>query len=264
MFADNTFTARLARSFLDSNRRHGTLLTWPLLAIVAFIVCAVFFDGPLIEGLGRWPDHERDFFRWLTDFGKSDWILIPALLGVCVAWAARRVNLTYSWRWAAISLQQISAFVFLAVGLSGLATVVLKRIIGRGRPLYLEEKNALHFEPFNIVDWTMHSLPSGHSTTALAFSIVLLTLTGRRWQRLIISFGLAIGFSRIVVGDHFLSDVVAGIVVGVIGALMVRDYFVTQNWGLRQQGRRVHSRMLHGFLPLLRWLRRGHIPRIMK
>src|SRR5690606_16190113 len=117
--------------------------------------------------------HERAFFEFLTDFGKSDWILVPSLIGLILGLAATRFPLTYSWCWAARALTGVSAFVFVGVGLPGLVSAILKRVIGRARPFYLEEYGTLHFEPFSFVDWTMQSFPSGHSTTALAFTVVL-------------------------------------------------------------------------------------------
>ena len=73
------------------------------------------------------------------------------------------------------------------------------------------------FDPFN---WSAAyaSLPSGHATTA--FSV--LVAFGSLWPRaraVIWIYALVIVASRVVVTAHFPSDVLAGAVVGSVGAL---------------------------------------------
>ena len=43
--------------------------------------------------------------------------------------------------------------------------------------------------------------------------------------------------SRVVLTAHHPSDVIAGAVVGVIGALLVRDWFAARGWALRSARR---------------------------
>lgn len=265
VLAPDSFSARVGQALRRGHESHRILFWWPILTVAGFLLAAIFFDGPVIHALTNWPDHERAFFAFVTGFGKSDWILIPALLGMLVAWGMGYLPLTYSWRWAMRSLAGTCAFVFVGVALPGLIVVILKRIIGRARPMYMEDVGVLHFEPLqHLVDWSFHSFPSGHSTTALAFTIVLLTLTNDRFRGAIIAFGLAIGLSRIVVGDHFFTDVVSGILLGTVSAIVIRDYFATRNWGMRIENGKVHFRLFAGFLPLWRWLQRRHIPKMLK
>ena len=66
------------------------------------------------------------------------------------------------------------------------------------------------------------SFPSSHAANASAMALVL----GRRWRRLAPGFWLLaawIGFSRIYLNRHFLSDVLIGAAIGVgIGWLTLR------------------------------------------
>lgn len=66
------------------------------------------------------------------------------------------------------------------------------------------------------------SFPSSHAANAAALALVL----GSRWRRLAIGFGLLaalVGFSRIYLNRHFLSDVLAGAAIGVgLGWLTLR------------------------------------------
>ncbi len=51
-----------------------------------------------------------------------------------------------------------------------------------------------------------------------------------RFFRLFLLLALMTGFSRIVIGMHYPTDVVAGLVVGTIGAYAVRNFFAARRW----------------------------------
>ncbi|WP_417581321.1 phosphatase PAP2 family protein [Pelagibacterium sp.] len=264
MFAPETFTAQWVKTVLVRHRQTKVLFWWPFWTFLALLALAVMLDGPVTEAVRNWPSGERAFFRFITDLGKSDWLLVPTLVAGVLCACALQLKLSYSWAWAARGITVISAYIFVTIAFSGLVTVILKRIIGRARPMYLDDLGVLHFEPFELLDWSVHSFPSGHATTAVAFALVLHTLTNRRLHGWLIAFGFAIGLSRIVVGDHYLSDVVAGSFVGLASAILVRDYFATRRWGMKTESGQVKFRMFGAFRPLWRWLRRGHIPAVFK
>ncbi len=264
MLAPHTFTAQWFRAVRERHRQAKVLFWWPFWTLVVLLAIAFLIDQPVSEAMQQWPDAERAFFRAITDLGKSDWLLIPTLITGLIAGAALWMPLRYSWRWAMRGTVLLSGYIFATIAISGLATVLLKRIFGRARPMYIEDYGVLNLRPFEWLDWSFHSFPSGHTTTAVALAVILRTFTNGRYHGWIIGFGLAIGMSRIVVGDHYLSDVIAGAFVGLTTAIVIRDYFVTRNWGLRVINGRVHCRMFKMFSPLLRWLRRGHIPALLK
>lgn len=265
MFADDTFTARALTRMAALHERNRLYFWAPLAVFAVLLFLALTLDAPVTKALISWPPLERAFFEFLTEFGKSDWILVPTLLGVVIGFGLPRIrSLTYSWHWAMRALGWVSAFIFVGVGLPGLVSAILKRVIGRARPFYLEELGVLHFEPFSVIDWTMQSFPSGHSTTALAFTVVLITLLNGRLRITLVTVGLAIGLSRIVGEHHFLTDVLTGMAWGTIGALMVRDWFATRNLGMRVEQGRVRYRMFAGFKPLWRNLRRGQLPKFFR
>jgi undecaprenyl-diphosphatase len=64
------------------------------------------------------------------------------------------------------------------------------------------------------------SLPSGHAATSFAGAVVL-TYTLRRSAPFVFLLATAIAFSRVYVGVHYLSDVVAGAALGAALALAV-------------------------------------------
>lgn len=264
MFAHETSTARVWRKLKARSSRRRLLVIWPLTGLLVLLLFAILFDREISLALQNWPPHERAIFGVVTDLGKSDWLLVPALFDMILGATAGRLPLSYSWRWACRALAGLSFYVFATIGISGLIVVVLKRLIGRGRPLHMEEFGAFHFELLPLLDWRLHSFPSGHATTALAFTVVAITVLNGRYKLALILFGLIVGMSRIVVGDHYLSDVVVGSIVGVVAAILIRDFFATRNWSMRLENGHVRFRMLRGFAPLARKLMRGQLPSILK
>src|SRR5690606_22481781 len=85
-----------------------------------------------------------------------------------------------------------------------------------------------------VNDWTFQSFPSGHTTTAIALAFVI----GFLWPRLFwpfLAIGVLVGVSRVPVGMHYPTDVLAGFVVGMLGAYLVRNFFAERDWLFRRR-----------------------------
>ena len=73
-----------------------------------------------------------------------------------------------------------------------------------------------------FVDWSGYSFASGHTIGATLLYVQLLLfllplMKSKRWQRLsILSAAMLVGFSRIALGAHYLSDVIAAFFLGVL------------------------------------------------
>jgi undecaprenyl-diphosphatase len=120
-------------------------------------------------------------------------------------------------------------FLFVAIGVPGLFVNVVKHIFGRARPMVGGSLDPLLFSPFS---WpaAYAGLPSGHAATA--FSV--LVAFGMLWPRgriLLWIYALLIAASRVAVTAHYPSDVLAGALVGVVGALLVRRWFALRGLG---------------------------------
>ena len=94
-----------------------------------------------------------------------------------------------------------------------LLNFVLKHVFVRQRP---------HFDD-PLLTLTTYSFPSGHTLTATVFygtlcALVMALGTPRSWRVLAIIVAgvmiLLVGFSRIYLGAHFLSDVLAAVAEG--------------------------------------------------
>ena len=101
--------------------------------------------------------------------------------------------------------------------------VILKRAVGRPRPCAIEPHCwATAIPPDRF------SFPSGHSITAFAIATSLV-LFYPHMELLLLAIAGSVAVSRVVLGLHYISDVVAGSLVG--WGLGYFSYFaVTQGW----------------------------------
>jgi len=204
-------------------RRAGRLVPYGIMLLGVIVASMFYVDGWVAEIVLRRPDWLRTVFEGLTEFGRSGWFLVPTgLILLAVAFFSSRA-MAHVDRLVLAAIGFRAGFLFLAIALPSLFVTVVKRIIGRARPLVGEQIDPLLFQ-----QWVWRpdyaSLPSGHATTAFAAAVAI----GVLWPRLrvaMIIYAFLIALSRVVLDAHFFSDVLAGAIVGVVGALLVRDRF---------------------------------------
>jgi len=117
---------------------------------------------------------------------------------------------------------------FSPVAVAGSATIesIVKRVVSRSRP-----STAV------ISHLTERSFPSGHTTlsTALAFSAILLVWAGafsarrRSTTAALVVYAVAVGASRLVLGVHYLTDVVGGAAIGTGVVLALSVWWTVTN-----------------------------------
>lgn len=200
---------------------------WFLVAMVVILALLASIDVAASRGAIDWPDAWRAPFFFITDYGLSDWVLIPSLV-LMILLRLAMFPMHGVWKQATGELTLISAFIFVGVGVPGLITNLLKRLVGRGRPSEFEAAGAFSFQNF-INDWQFQSFPSGHSATAVATAFVVGFMVPPLFPILMV-VGLVVAMSRVPVGMHYPTDVFAGIVVGMLGAYLVRNFFAQRNW----------------------------------
>lgn len=103
----------------------------------------------------------------------------------------------------------------------------LKYLLGRYRPIMLFDQHlyGLHF--FSS-EWALNSTPSGHTIRAFAI-LTSLSLLYRGFTVVYISLAALIGISRVVVTDHYPSDVLFGAFIGIFTAAWTYKYFFIQD-----------------------------------
>ena len=174
-------------------------------------------DGDGIAGVDRpaaeWMAVHRDL--WLTTAlrvvtAAGD----PMSLAVAAALACAVVGLRCSsWLPALLAL----------AGIGGLAPMIVtaKALVNRERPP----------SPFAVIAADGYSFPSGHATGAAAIALLSAWIWGRwlitSWRGRVIVWSVAIGstvligFSRVYLGVHYVSDVGAGLLLGITWAGIV-------------------------------------------
>lgn len=122
-------------------------------------------------------------------------------------------------------IQRKGWFILTSMGLSSLISLIIKELINRPRP----------FESYPFIEKISvggsASFPSGHTVTAFALALaVALAFKNRYSTLLVFVWASAVGFSRIYCGVHYPSDVVAGIVLGLISSYLCYLGFKRRSW----------------------------------
>ncbi len=138
----------------------------------------------------------------VSKLGEAHWYLVPA---ACVwAWCFFSGNRPYA--------RHVAGRVFLTVAVTGIMVLLLKMLFGRTRPELLIDGGEYAFT-FFALDGEWLSFPSGHATTTAAFAGAM-AMIWPRWTGLFLAYALLIGATRVIVGAHFPSDVIAGLMLG--------------------------------------------------
>ena len=154
----------------------------------------------------------KKFFINITEIGDSLWFFIISILGFLITYFLSKSKIKNKF----IQNSKIFfIFLFTATLLTGALTQLIKHIIGRPRPNYSSENSFFGFEFFSF-ESSLHSFPSGHTSTIFIVALALSMLTPKI-KIYYIFFALIVGFSRVIVGAHFLTDVIGGIVIAFVG-----------------------------------------------
>jgi len=125
--------------------------------------------------------------------------------------------------WAATEGTPRQMAIFTAFGLVLLAMFVLaaKFLIKRPRP------EGEFGQIYRVTD--PHSFPSGHAARAIAIAFMFSTL-GNPWLTLVVFiWAILVGYSRIALSLHYISDVIVGWLIGLMSgwlAIMLYPLFV--------------------------------------
>ena len=225
--------------------RHSLMITAGAgAAIIALMYALDAMEIGLMPPRGTaslWP------VRILTDFGK-DSIVLCSLAALLLAAAIIAPALRGISRSLLLSFATRLQFLFFAVLLPVLAGEVIKWLVGRGRPFVGGTADAFNFAPFTGTN-AYASFPSGHAITAFALAFAVSAVWPRAWVAMTV-YAFLIAASRLVLLAHHPSDVVAGALIGVVGAMMVRYWFAARHLGftIHRDGKIVPVRSIRGHL----------------
>jgi len=207
---DFTLELKIASGKSDGNSfvKRATVFYYLIGTAIAAVAIAVsfHFDDSVRELMMQHQNPAvHNFMRYISLFG--DW---PSHTAVGL------VLLGLAWRRSSEEWTRIFLAMLLAMMLAGVAGTVIKRTVPRARP-------SVHTD----TSWggprfssKYHSFPSGHVGASTAFFGVLL-IARRRVGLACLPIPIPIGFSRMYIGAHYLSDVVCAAVLGTVCALIV-------------------------------------------
>ncbi len=136
-------------------------------------------------------------------------------------------------------------FLLLALGKKQFLTIYLVSILvtiifsqGLKHLVFEDEKRpaSIYTELHDVSGMERHlnnSFPSGHTTAAFTFFTVLALAFGKKkWMQFTAPIcATSVGFSRVYLGQHYLSDIVVGAVLGVFIVSVVACFF-NQKWNI--------------------------------
>ena len=166
------------------------------------------FRSGKVVGFIRRRDHR--LMRRLSGWSPPRWIR---------AWMTSASRAGDGWLWAGLAIpilwlggqQRYDVIIMLAlaafVGIS--VFQILKRLVERERPCEI-----VPIRWTKLVPPDRFSFPSGHSITAFAITVPL-SIVYPAYMHALLFCALSVASSRVVLGLHFLSDVVAGSLLGV-------------------------------------------------
>jgi len=199
------------------------LFYWLIGIVIAVIVIIVafYFDDAMRNLIAQHQSRAaKNFMRHVSRLG--DWtehFALGAALAVIAWWRGNK-------KWTRVFISML-----LALALAGAAARVIKIATGRTRPSVKIESQHLASQG---AGWNgpraserFHAFPSGHTAASMAFFAVLL-FANWRIGLACLPIPLLIGFSRMYVAAHYLSDVVFAAVLGILCAIFVNCLFLRE------------------------------------
>jgi membrane-associated phospholipid phosphatase len=186
-----------------------------LIALALLAVVAAFF---LDQSIAIWINAHsspqlKQVMRMVSRVGDWPAHAIAGTIGIAIAFV------TKSKVWVRIFLAML-----IALALAGVTTRAIKIATGRARP---SVKTEAHWNGPQFSS-KYHAFPSGHTASSTAFFVALF-LARKKISAPLLLIPILIALSRMIVGAHYLSDVIFAAILGVICALLVAHWLSIGN-----------------------------------
>ena len=138
-------------------------------------------------------------------------------------WMVAATRLGDGWLWLLVGLaltvagdrgRRVLAAAFLSTVIANALLICVKRRVRRPRPCERARARSFDVDPLVWFPSDRFSFPSGHALNAFAIGSVI-SLSFPAAALLVLALAASVAASRVVLGLHWLSDVLAGAVVGV-------------------------------------------------
>jgi undecaprenyl-diphosphatase len=128
--------------------------------------------------------------------------------------------------------RRIGAILIIVILVATLVTLQVKNIVHKDRPEYEFNIEGLNYKiEYDALSKASSSYPSAHAARSAAFALIIsYMLKGKRVGRFNLGFilwlyPLLISLSRVYVGEHYVTDVVGGTILGLIVANFIGRVF---------------------------------------
>jgi membrane-associated PAP2 superfamily phosphatase len=218
--------------------------SWPILLVILLAVAASWvirvFDidqyvaSLVYDSANRvWPFERAHPWLWFYRNGTLPPMVIGIagfILAICpLAWAPKSLNAN----WHETRRKGLFLFLVLLIGPGLLVEGAFKTGWGRPRPLQCREfdgdRDFVPVGQWGATSFPNSSFPSGHAASAFFMMVPAFVIASSRSRLRLtifavgIGYGLAMGFTRVIQGGHFVSDVLwAGVIVYLVSVVFSR------------------------------------------
>ncbi len=183
------------------------------ICLISIVISYFYWDISLTKYCLTLSPAIKKTANLITTFGIATWYLVGSII----------FYLFYRFIYKNNLYAERALFVFLSLSITGTFNTFLKWIAGRHRPTDFLNPGYFGFDYFGLA-YEVTSFPSGHAQTAFTLATAL-TILFPRWGIPVFIIAGAVGISRIILISHYLSDVIAGAGVGILGTLTIKYYF---------------------------------------
>ena len=200
------------------------------LVLLLTLTASAFLDAPLAVEASRAPRTLLDVGQFVTSFGTSEYMFaFSGLIAATALVALGRGRMTLG-EMSTYLMAGRATYFLTTIAVSGVVAQLVKHLVGRTRPIRFSTDGPFSFHPFSAEN-TLASFPSGHTTSAFAAAVAL-GVIAPRWRFWLLCCACLIGASRVLVGAHYPTDVVAGATLGGAVALAMARVFARRGFSL--------------------------------
>lgn len=197
------------------------------IVILIFCLISIFFLDQKIANLLS-PEQAVRIYqpaRKLTDVGEGAHFFAFAVIGYLISYGLlkKKSLILNPRRWDQIKRAKTWFMTFfLALLTSGVVLQIIKFVVGRQRPHLTEERDPMVFDHLTA-NWHLHSFPSGHTQTLFTVATAL-SLTFPKWRWWFFISASFIAITRVLLQEHFFSDLLMGGYIGYAVTLGIFSY----------------------------------------
>ncbi len=174
------------------------------ISLIAIVISYFLFDIPLATYFKNIAPASASFADFWTDLidPKLQYFIWPILYFL------------FFFIWRRKYLANRFLLIWISIALTNAVIELLKRILGRARPELLWSHQIFGFQFFENQN-TDFSFPSGHACTIGALMGAIACFYPKH-SYTCLSIALVLAFTRVILSFHYLSDIIAGVAIGIL------------------------------------------------